>query len=173
MDNNPKADVLASDGLSPCGSSQQAVSPVPASIPDAVLAAIGLANQHGETLRCGDYFCADDEGGHPYGKPADCPFCKHEQNYTEMFYNGPGSPPSYAMRCGECGAQGPISSGKGRGDHYGARVDAVNLWNAAQAMAARSGETTGSTEGNSAVPIGDASLPQPIHPSASHSQGGE
>lgn len=35
MDNNPKADVLASDGLSPCGSSQQAVSPVPASIPDA------------------------------------------------------------------------------------------------------------------------------------------
>ena len=148
------------NGLSSVGSSQQAVSPVPASIPDALLAAIGAANSHGETLRCGDYVSIWDEGEHPYGKPSACPFCKQPQGYTELWYNGPGSPPSYAVMCGHCGAQGPLSSGKGRGDHYGARIDAVSRWNAAQGIEARQGQDGNRPDRNdeSPIPEGDAPI---------------
>ena len=88
-------------------------------------------NARGERLRCGDYLGEWEEGDHPYGKAGPCPFCKAEQNYTNLYYNGPGSPPSYAWACGECGAQGSISSGRFHGDHYGAILNAVELWNLA------------------------------------------
>lgn len=146
----------------PTASDPQAVPPVPASIPDAVLATIGAANAHGETLRCGDYVSIWDEGDHPYGAPCPCPFCKQAQNYTELWYNGPGSPPSYAVMCGHCGAQGPTSSGAGRGDHYGARVNAVRLWNDAQGMSA-SGQAGSRLEAKPASPVAcDAPVSGPL-----------
>ena len=129
------------------------VSALRASVPDAILAAIGAANAHGERLRCGDYVAEWDEGDHPYGRPSPCPFCKQEQNYTELWYNGPGSPPSYAIMCGHCGAHGPTSSGAGRGDHYGARIDAVALWNAAQGIEARQGQDGNRLDRNDESPV--------------------
>ena len=94
-----------------------------------VTAAMLAANAHGAALRCGDYL--DIEQG-VYGHIAPCPFCKRSQDeYPAMWYNGPGPPPSYAVQCGDCGAQGPTSRGTCRGDHYGARVDAVREWNRA------------------------------------------
>lgn len=77
-----------------------------------------------------DTYISDwDEGVFPYGVPADCPFCKERLRYFELFFNGEGPPPSYAVMCGSCGAQGPTSSGRERDDHYGAREDAVRQWN--------------------------------------------
>lgn len=98
-----------------------------------IAAAIAAANESGQNLRPGDYVSDWEEGVHPYGYPNPCPFCKQPQNYTELWYNGPGSPPSYGLMCGHCGAMGPTSHGSCRGDHYGARVDAVKEWNRASA----------------------------------------
>ena len=83
----------------------------------------------GSTVNPGDYLGVWARGVHPYGKPQPCPFCAEEVDYTSLWYNGPGSPPSYALCCGNCGAKGPISEGRERGDHVGAREDAVQLWN--------------------------------------------
>jgi hypothetical protein len=109
------------------------------SIPSAVLAIIAETNHQGSLRRPGDYIGEWEEGDHPYGKASPCPFCKEEQNYTTIWYNGPGSPPSYAWCCCSCSAQGPTSSGTGRGDHYGAIMDARKLWDAASCDTHRNG----------------------------------
>jgi hypothetical protein len=93
------------------------------------LALIAETNSRGADLRCGEYVSQWDEGEHPYGQPDPCAFCGEEQNFTELWYNGPGSPPSYSVTCGHCGAHGPTSRGMGHGDHYGAILDAIKLWN--------------------------------------------
>lgn len=103
----------------------------PVEIPRASDEEIAMTNITGNALRCGHQFGVWEKDIHPYGRPAPCPFCKEPLEYTELFYNGSGPPPSYAICCGYCGAQGPSSRGNGRGDHYGARLDAVRLWNAA------------------------------------------
>ncbi|WP_353654326.1 Lar family restriction alleviation protein [Azospirillum sp. A1-3] len=81
-------------------------------------------------MQSGDYI--DVEQGQ-YGHIDACPFCGHEHKYPQLFYNGYGPPPSYAVTCGACGAQGPTSRGRERDDHFGAREDAVRLWNQASA----------------------------------------
>lgn len=104
-----------------------------------VTAAMMSANAHGATLNCGDYLDIEQD---VYGHIQPCPFCHQSQDeYPSMWYNGPGSPPSYAVQCGNCGAQGPTSSGTCRGDHYGARVDAVAKWNEALGANAKDGTT--------------------------------
>lgn len=65
-----------------------------------------------------------------YGRVDPCPFCGDPQaEHQTMRYNGPGSPPSYMAVCGNCGAVGPHGFGRERGDHFGAREDAVRVWN--------------------------------------------
>jgi hypothetical protein len=83
----------------------------------------------GSTLRGGDFLGIWDKGDHPYGQPEPCPFCCEPVEYTALWYNGYGPPPSYAVCCGHCGAQGPTSQGAERGDHLGARRDAIEQWN--------------------------------------------
>ncbi len=90
-------------------------------------------------MQTGDYI--DVEQGQ-YGHIDPCPFCGHEHEFPELFYNGYGPPPSYAVVCGNCGAQGPTSRGRERDDHYGAREDAVRLWNAARQSAANTEEAS-------------------------------
>lgn len=66
-----------------------------------------------------------------YGHIEPCKFCGGDQSeFPALWYNGYGPPPSYAVACGNCGAQGPTSRGRERDDHFGAREDAVRLWNA-------------------------------------------
>ena len=60
---------------------------------------IAETNLRGETLRCGEEVGLWEEGDHPYGKASPCHFCEADQTYTNLFYNGPGSPPSYAWSC--------------------------------------------------------------------------
>lgn len=90
---------------------------------------IADTDAHGAKLRAGVYLDDWDEGVHPYGKPDPCPFCRSPQDWTILIYNGPGAPPSYIFSCGSCGAQGPHSHGFERGDHWNARVDAIDQWN--------------------------------------------
>lgn len=90
---------------------------------------VAETNAAGLRLTPGDYVDDLGEGVHPYGKPAACPFCRERQDWTTLWYNGPGSPPSYTFVCGSCGAQGPHSHGFERGDHWNARIDAVTQWN--------------------------------------------
>ena len=104
---------------------------------------IAETTSRGENLRCGDYLGIWEEGDHPYGQPGPCPFCKKAQRYTNLWYNGPGSPPSYAWQCDDCSAQGSTSTGKFKGDHYGAIMDALTLWNAAFADQPLAGEEGG------------------------------
>lgn len=63
--------------------------------------------------------------------PDPCPFCGEgfDRETAEFYYNGPGSPPSYMVTCGWCGAYGPHGHGRERDDHYGAKEDAIRLWN--------------------------------------------
>lgn len=65
-----------------------------------------------------------------------CPFCgakMAEDGMTiadlEFDFNGEGPPPSYALRCGNCGMSGPFGLGRMRDDHYGAKEHAIELWN--------------------------------------------
>lgn len=61
---------------------------------------------------------------------APCPFCNCKIDVEiEWHFNGEGPPPSYAIVCDNCGAHGPLSLGRQRGDHVGARHDAIKLWN--------------------------------------------
>jgi len=74
----------------------------------------------GETINLPDY--APD--------PAPCPFCGWQKRETsELTYQGYGPPPGYAMVCGNCGAEGPMGTGKARDDHYNAHIAAVVRWN--------------------------------------------
>ena len=60
-----------------------------------------------------------------------CPACEEPIVYEdELFFNGDGPPPSFQIRCGNCGASGPYGHGKQRGDYDGGREDAIALWNA-------------------------------------------
>lgn len=65
--------------------------------------------------------------------PLACPFCAepaHDENdVVSLVYNGSGPPPSYAVSCGNCSAEGPTSMGAERDDHLGAKIDVVRLWN--------------------------------------------
>jgi Lar family restriction alleviation protein len=61
-----------------------------------------------------------------------CPFCGTAQPRVDdlvWHFNGWGPPPSYAVICDGCGAHGPLSRGRERDDHDGARADAIRLWN--------------------------------------------
>lgn len=60
-----------------------------------------------------------------------CPFCGKatEQDCQELEFNGGGPPPGYSGTCGWCGATGPMGTGWERGDHTGAKKEAVRLWN--------------------------------------------
>jgi hypothetical protein len=93
-------------------------------------------NERGQRLSPGDEIGEWPKGEFPYGMAKACPFCRAEQYYTAFWYNGPGSPPSYAWHCGNCGAQGPTSAGLCRGDHYGAMLNAVEKWNAGRVVMA-------------------------------------
>ena len=106
-----------------------------------------------------DYVSEWAEGEHPYGDPAPCPHCGERQNFTELYFNGPGPPPSYVFACGHCGATGPHGYGRERGDHYGARQDAIVKWNQrtpAKAIEAGTAETGTGSVHESAVPQGFA-----------------
>lgn len=74
-----------------------------------------------------------------------CPFCREsiDQNGDESWYfRGDGPPPSYAVRCDSCGAQGPYGNGKFRKDHAGAQAEAVRLWNECARVALRAATGT-------------------------------
>jgi len=65
-------------------------------------------------------------------KPLPCPFCRESvsEDSDEVFwFNGEGPPPCYAVRCDNCGAQGPYGYGRERGDHWGAKDEAAKRWN--------------------------------------------
>lgn len=60
-----------------------------------------------------------------------CPHCREPivEGEESWYFRGAGPPPSYAVRCDSCGAQGPYGNGKFRGDHAGAQAAAISLWN--------------------------------------------
>lgn len=59
-----------------------------------------------------------------------CPACNQPIVYPdEIWFRGPGPPPSDAVECGSCGARGPFSHGGHRGDYAGSLRDAIKLWN--------------------------------------------
>jgi hypothetical protein len=65
-------------------------------------------------------------------KPLPCPFCREailDDSEETFYFNGPGPPPCYAVRCGSCGAQGPYGDGRERGDNWGAKAEAIKRWN--------------------------------------------
>jgi len=63
-------------------------------------------------------------------KAKSCPFClKSVEPELEFRFNGEGPPPSYMVYCGWCGAVGPHGNGKCRGDHAGAKDNAIIVWN--------------------------------------------
>ena len=75
--------------------------------------------------------------------PEPCPFCgsAFERETAEFEYNGPGSPPSYMVACGNCGAIGPHGFGRERGDHLGAKEDAIKRWNDRKPYTAKTAST--------------------------------
>lgn len=61
-----------------------------------------------------------------------CPFCRAAidlHSVESWYFRGDGPPPSYAVRCDSCGAQGPYGNGTRRKDHAGAKAAALRLWN--------------------------------------------
>jgi hypothetical protein len=62
-----------------------------------------------------------------------CPFCRHDQDQNEIqyYFGGEGPPPMYAVECCWCGALGSPVTGKSRGDHEGAKQNALKVWNEA------------------------------------------
>ena len=94
---------------------------------DAALAA--RAAEIASRTEIGQSATTGKSGEHLFGTPNACPFCKEYQDYSELWYNGPGSPPAWAFQCGDCGAQGPSGYGFERGDHLTAMRRAVELWN--------------------------------------------
>ena len=65
-----------------------------------------------------------------------CTYCDavpNSESHETFWFNGHGPPPCYAVRCDNCGAQGPCGYGSERDDNVGARKEAAARWNAMRA----------------------------------------